>query len=232
MIDTATAYSLEFVGAALPEQASRLLEIGCGTGELAAALVRRGFEVVAVDMDEGAVAQAHAAGVDAREAEWPEFSCGTFDAILFIRSLHHVRDLPASLDAAFAAVRPGGRVIVEDFMAEGGSARSEAWFASFARLLRDARLLPHPTPFLARCLGEAEPDGNDHDHDLHDSGAIEAALHARGRVSAAPSAYYFRYLLPALGLATGLGATLLAHELALIEAGVIDALGRRYVATV
>lgn len=230
MIDVATRYSLEFVRDALPTGARRLLEIGCGNGELAAALMLDGFEVVALDMDADAVSRARAAGVDAHEAKWPDFHDGRFDAILFTRSLHHVRDLAGSLDAAFSALEPNGRLIVEDFLAEGCSARSEAWFNSFVRLLHEAGLLPHPTPFLAQRLGDAEPHG--HDHDLHGSSEIEAALGLRGHVTVSRSAYYFRYLLPALAENDRLGAGLAAHERALIDAGAIDALGRRYVATV
>ena len=58
---------------------------------------------------------------------------------------------------------------------------------------------------------------------------IEQALKASGaKVSAEEAAYYFRYLLPAVS--EKLGAALLDHELEVMAAGLIDPLGRRFVA--
>ena len=81
---------MEFVAGALPGPGLRLLEVGAGSGELARALVDAGHSVVAVDASEKAVASARELGVDARHADWHDFDDGTFDAILFTRSLHHI----------------------------------------------------------------------------------------------------------------------------------------------
>lgn len=227
MIDCATAYTYDFVVSALPHNARRVLEIGCGDGRLAALLLADGLDVVAIDSDPEAIAAAHARRVEARLAAWPEFAEGRFDAILFTRSLHHVGDLRGSLDAAFAALVAGGRLVIEDFMAEGGTERSDAWFHSLAAMLDRAGVVLEPTEFLLEILGRAEPQA--HDHDLHPSSAIEAALRERAKsLQTEAAAYYFRYLLPAVK--DDLGAALLNHELALIAAGSIDPLGRRYVA--
>jgi len=228
--DAATAYTRDFILSALPPAAKRVLEIGCGAGALAAELAQAELTIVAIDSDPAQVDEAKARGVDARSATWPDFSDGRFDAILFTRSLHHVDDLEVSVAAAFAALTEGGRLIVEDFMAEGCSDRSELWFASLAALLDQGGLLAEPSGHLAEVLGRTPTEA--HDHHLHSSGAIEAALRAQAEtVRTESSAYYFRYLLPSLpdgrpGLAKGL----LDHELALIDAGLIDPLGRRYVA--
>jgi len=229
LTEAATAYTRDFVLSALTPGATRVLEVGCGGGALAAELGRTGLEVIAIDSDPAQIEEARARGVDARVAAWPDFSGGRFDAILFTRSLHHVDDLAASVAAAFAALAAGGRVIVEDFMAEGCSARSERWFASLATMLDRGGLLREPTGHLAEVLGRVPPDGGD--HHLHGSGAIEAALRARGgAVRAKGSAYYFRYVLP-FARQAALGHALLGYECELIDAGLIDALGRRYVAT-
>lgn len=227
--DCATEYTLQFVLAALPAGASRILEIGCGEGALAAALAMAGLSVTAVDADPAAVEAAQARGVAAHHAEWPDFSDGLFDAVLFTRSLHHVADLGESLDAAGSALGKGGRVIIEDFLAEGPTERDAAWFGSLTATMDQAGLLIRPTPYLLHVLGRADAAHDDHDHRLHASAAIEAALRQRfGTVRAGPAAYHFRYLLP--GVDEALGRGLLAHEEALIAAGVIEALGRRYVA--
>jgi SAM-dependent methyltransferase len=226
--DCATAYTRDFILSALPEHAKRILEIGCGDGALAEALGQCGLQVVAIDRDAPLVEAAQKRGVDARQAEWPDFSSGDFDAILFTRSLHHVHDLAASVAAALETLRENGRIIVEDFMAEGCTDRSERWFASLAALLERTGLLGEPTGYLAQALGRTEPDA--HDHSLHSSGAIAAALGSQTAIlRTESSAYYFRYVLPALDGASGLAEAFLHHEREMIAAGVIDALGRRFV---
>jgi ubiquinone/menaquinone biosynthesis C-methylase UbiE len=231
MIDCATAYTLEFVRSSLPNNARRLLEIGCGDGALAVALNQAGLQVVAIDSDANMVAQARSRGVDARQAEWPDFADGSFDALLFSRSLHHVRALDASVAAAFAAVGDHGRVIVEDFRAEGASPRSDAWFNSFVLLMHRSGQLPRPTDFLQERMGLVTAESDAHDHDLHPSTAIESALAGEAvTFRCEGAAYYFRYLMPALNDRPGLTEALLEHELELIAADLIDPLGRRYVA--
>ena len=106
-----TEHTLQFVTRWLASPSARLLEIGCGDGELAAELRARGYEVVAIDSNPAAVAEARSRGVDARVATWPDFSDGRFDAVLFTRSIHHM-PLGEAVDRA-AATAP--RLIVEDF---------------------------------------------------------------------------------------------------------------------
>lgn len=230
MTDCATNYTRDFVRSALPPGARRVLEIGCGDGALAAALMAEGLEVVAIDADETAVARARALGADARIATWPDFSDGRFDAVLFTRSLHHVGDLGENVAAAFATIGAAGRVIVEDFAAEGGSARSCGWFQSFAAMLNRSDMLPNPTPYLSQVIAGGEDE--DHDHHLHSSTAIGAALRAQAtELRTENAAYYFRYLLPAISDRPGFAEAILEHERMLIQKDVIDPLGRRYVAS-
>jgi SAM-dependent methyltransferase len=222
-----TLYTAAFVRAALPAGASRLLEIGCGAGELAASLVADGFEVVALDTDATSVAAARKLGVDACRAEWPDFDERRFDAILFTRSLHHVHDLEAGIAAAVAALAPGGRIVVEDFAYEEADEASLAWFRD------EARRIGGDSDFIAGLVGSDAPLTDwwrgRHDHDLHPANVIDAALRrAARRVEASKAAYYFRYLasaLPEKALAAALGG-----ELAAIEAGAIRPLGRRWIA--
>jgi hypothetical protein len=98
-----------------PGARSRILEVGCGAGELAAALGARGHEVVAIDSSPEAVRQTRARGVDAREAVFPRFEAPPFDVVLFSRSLHHIEDLAGACVRAREIVQPGGFVLVEDW---------------------------------------------------------------------------------------------------------------------
>jgi len=84
-----TRETVEFLAAHV-RHGARLLEVGCGHGEVARLLGDGGFRVVAIDADPEAVAHARDLGVDARLAAWPEYSGPGVDAIAFTRSLHHI----------------------------------------------------------------------------------------------------------------------------------------------
>lgn len=219
-----TRYTYDFVTANLPRDAQRILEIGCGDGALAARLQAAGVEITAVDNDPDAVKAARAAGVDARLIVWPSPIGESFDAILFTRSLHHIRPLNEAVTEAHRALRPGGRIIVEDFRAEGGSKASERWFADLAHaLIKEGALEPETS--LDDLVARLAPD----DHDLHSSSAIAQALSVDGACEATNAAYYFRYLEPHLR-DPDRAQELLDQELSLIGAGSIEPLGRRFVA--
>lgn len=222
----ATAYTLDFVLGNLPENAHDILEVGGGEGELAAALAKRGLGVVALDANDELVAAAQARGVDARLGEWPVLMEQRFDAVLFTRSLHHIHPLNEAVAAARDALRPGGRIIVEDFRAEGGTARNRAWFAGIVHLLH-ANSSNGRQFNLEAMLSKTAPDGKE--HDLHSSTAIAEAIAKVGRAEAEDAAYYFRYLEPELS--SRATAALLDHELSLIASNAIDPLGRRFVVT-
>lgn len=218
----ATRYTYDFVTSNLPRGAARILEVGCGDGALAALLQADGLEVTAIDSDPEAVNAAIATGIGARLATWPVPMDEKFDAILFTRSLHHIHELDEAVGAAARALRPGGRIIVEDFRAEGGSQRSADWFADLARSLIADGALEASLDELTEKLAPA-------DHDLHASSTIAGTL--RGfEVEATDAAYYFRYLEPHLRR-PDMAQALLDQELALIDAGAIDPLGKRFVAS-
>ena len=221
-----TAYTHAFVLASLPAGARRILEIGCGDGALAESLVRDGYEVVAIDADAGCVTAALARGVEAHMAEWPADIEGTFDAVLFTRSLHHVHDLDGGVAAAGAALRPGGKVIVEDFRAEGGSQRSAGWYRAMVGDLSTGGALTDDADVAA--LLDKLPPAVHGGHELHSSSAIHDALGRYFTLRQEDAAYYFRYLEPHLR-EPGAAKWLLEVELEQIVAGEIDALGKRFV---
>jgi SAM-dependent methyltransferase len=223
----ATAYTLEFVLANLPDDAHDILEVGCGEGELAQRLGEHGLAVTALDSNRQCIERTQARGVDSRLGEWPiELGC-QFDAVLFTRSLHHVHDLERGVAAARRALRAGGRLIVEDSRIEGGLQRSSAWFTGLARTLFAAGACADGFD-LDHVL--AKLDFNPHEHGLHASTAIGEALRAFGTIAESDSAYYFRYLEPDLRGGAAAAEALLGHELELIAAGCIDPLGKRFVA--
>ena len=220
-----TAYTHAFILASLPAVARRILEIGCGDGALAECLVRDGYEVLAIDAEAGCVAAARERGIEARLAEWPAPVDGTFDAVLFTRSLHHVHDLEGGIAAAGAALRPGGRVVVEDFRAEGGSERSADWYRAMVGELADGDALADDASVAA--LLDKLPPAVHGGHELHSSSAIRDALSGYFTISEEDAAYYFRYVEPHLREPVA-AKWLLEVELEQIVAGEIDALGKRF----
>src|ERR1044072_8732539 len=112
-MSTSTHFTFNCVGTHLPEGAAALLEVGCGSGQLAAELAADGLELLALDSDPSCVAQANELGVDTRLARWQVTIGGSFDAILFTRSLHHIAPLEEAIAQAIRSLRPGGKIIVE-----------------------------------------------------------------------------------------------------------------------
>jgi SAM-dependent methyltransferase len=92
----------------------RLLDVGCGTGELAAYFASRGWRSAGIEPSAGACAAAAARGLEVHEgtiddAPWPP---GSFDAVTFNHALEHVPDPRTALRRAAELVRPGGLVLV------------------------------------------------------------------------------------------------------------------------
>jgi 2-polyprenyl-3-methyl-5-hydroxy-6-metoxy-1,4-benzoquinol methylase len=94
--------------------AGRLLDVGCGRGDLGSWLVRRGWSVVGVEPSAGACGVARARGVDARVGTLAEvkLESETYDAVVFRQSLEHVDDPVVDLRRARKALRDGGVAII------------------------------------------------------------------------------------------------------------------------
>jgi SAM-dependent methyltransferase len=114
------ADAFAFIRAALPPPPARVLEIGAGNGELARGLREAGFEVSAIDpaADEGTGVEALGL-IDAH---------GTFDAALAVVSLHHVEPLAESCAHLATLVKPGGRLVVDEFDVGRLDERAATWW--------------------------------------------------------------------------------------------------------
>ncbi|MFI6295487.1 class I SAM-dependent methyltransferase [Nonomuraea sp. NPDC050790] len=167
---------------ALPDAPARVLDAGCGAGALAAALIARGHDVTAIDLDPSA---ARAAGVPAREADLTVYEDDPFDVIVLSLSLHHMHPLEAALDRTAALLRPGGRLVVDEFAWDWADAAAATWFYDVGRLLgRFDRPEPDPLARWRAAHVDHSPAG-----DMLDAVAARFEVVRMRRVP-----YLFRYL--------------------------------------
>jgi len=93
---------------------ARILEVGCGEGELAERLGREtSADVVAIDQSRRMVELARARGVDARvgRAEELEFDDASFDCMVAAWMLYHVEELDQALGELARVLAPRGRLV-------------------------------------------------------------------------------------------------------------------------
>lgn len=112
---TALRY-LDLIGRMLPGSGHRLLEIGCGHGDMLVEAVRRGYEVAGVEIS------AHAVEVANRRLGRTAVSVGSigtvdlpaeyFDVVAFADVIEHVRDPKAFLHRVYGALKPGGMAVL------------------------------------------------------------------------------------------------------------------------
>ncbi len=94
--------------------AGRMVDVGCGRGDLAAAFVERGWRATGVEPSAAACDLARRRGVDARVGTLDDVAleAGAYDAAVFQHSLEHTPDPGGDLARVQAALRRGGAVLI------------------------------------------------------------------------------------------------------------------------
>lgn len=111
---------LEFIVSQIADRGPgplRILDIGCGNGNIALALGSLGHEVVGVDIDADSIQIATARNpfkhVSFRQTDVASMSLtDTFDALVCSEVLEHLPDPDSLVASAHRLLRPGGRLIV------------------------------------------------------------------------------------------------------------------------
>jgi len=142
-----------------PQPGERILDLGCGEGQLSEQIQAAGADVLAVDLSPSQVEGARARGLAAEVMDGAalEFD-GAFDAVFSNAALHWMRPVSKVFDNVFRALKPGGRFVAEMGGAGNVSAiRSALYDALEARGIDPARHDPwtFPGPGEARALLQA-----------------------------------------------------------------------------
>lgn len=129
-----------------PEAGERILDLGCGTGHLTAKIAESGAKVTGLDSSTSMIAQARQnfpalkfVLSDARDFRFDE----PFDAVFSNAALHWIHEAEPVVRCVAAALRPGGRFVlemgvkgnvgrirkaIEDVLTETGHAAQCPWF--------------------------------------------------------------------------------------------------------
>ena len=124
-----------------------VLDVGCGTGTLAARVEEEGLDVTGIDPSQGMIEmlRKQASGVEAVVGSGSElpFDTDSFDLVYCVAVLHHIadrEDVKRTLAEMVRVAKPGGRVIVWDH-----NPRNPYWKLLMARVPQDTgeeRLVP------------------------------------------------------------------------------------------
>ncbi|WEG10912.1 methyltransferase domain-containing protein [Pullulanibacillus sp. KACC 23026] len=99
-----------------PKQGEQILDLGCGTGDLAYNLYEQGVTIIGVDKSEKMIQQA--------QLKYPSIKfivrdvldltySNTFDAVFSNATLHWVKQPQQALRALYSSLKPGGRFVAE-----------------------------------------------------------------------------------------------------------------------
>jgi trans-aconitate methyltransferase len=134
-------YGAEVIELLAPKPGERILDMGCGTGHLTAAIASHGADVVGVDRS--------AAMVAAARKEYPNLTFevadatelpfrGEFDAVFSNATLHWIREPERPIRSVWNALKPHGRFVAE----LGGKGNIRKMQEAFDKTRADLNLEP------------------------------------------------------------------------------------------
>ena len=114
------------VEAVIEAKPPRVLDVGCGTGELTERFVRAGSDVQAIDISPRMVELTRARGIDAQIADVESIPFGDqeFDCVFAGWVLYHAPALDQAIAECARVLRPGGRLVASTIAEDN---LSEVW---------------------------------------------------------------------------------------------------------
>lgn len=139
-----------------PRPNERILDLGCGTGDLTARLARSGADVVGVDASEAMLVQARAkfpslTFVHGDAIALPDLGA-PFDAVFSNAVLHWIPDLRPVAKELARVLRPGGRFVAEF----GGEGCKELIYGTLRSVIREYGFVPCTVHFFRPLSSLAE----------------------------------------------------------------------------
>lgn len=109
-------YGEDLIGLLAPQKGERILDLGCGTGQLAAEIAALGVHVTGMDYSATMVDRARATHpdipFDVKDAR--NFHCDEpFDAVFSNAALHWIDDQISVIACIHRSLKPGGRLVLE-----------------------------------------------------------------------------------------------------------------------
>jgi ubiquinone/menaquinone biosynthesis C-methylase UbiE len=148
MIELSALDTYQFVKSMLPHPRQTIVEVGCGNGYLCLELARDGHDVIGIDVspdiievaERSSAAQPQPPGfgslrylcADVNTWQAPEAS---FDCAIFNRSLHHLSALQQTMAQVQRLLKPGGRIICQDYAFDRFDEQTACWLYQMQRLL-------------------------------------------------------------------------------------------------
>ena len=121
--------NLRFVMSQALPLPGRILEIGTGKGRFLTALLSHVTRVTTIDIDpaeqrcarlnvayEKPPGRARFMIANAENLPWPNHS---FDSVVSVNALHHMKNIPSVIDEVLRIARPAGKIVLADFNARG-----------------------------------------------------------------------------------------------------------------
>jgi SAM-dependent methyltransferase len=200
----------DFIREHVPAPPARVLEVGCGQGELTTALAVAGYDVLGID-------PVAPAGDRFRRIRLEDMSAGDapYDAVVASRSLHPNRHLDDALDRIVELLRPGGVLVLDEIGWDLADEPTLDWLYGQRRALAAAGHGEAP-----ESLDAVREEWEGSHLGIH---GYEALREAVDRRFAERSFVRTPFLYRGLG-----GVATEVLEQALIDSGAIQALGFRY----
>ncbi|HVZ55319.1 MAG TPA: methyltransferase domain-containing protein [Chitinophagaceae bacterium] len=161
LYDTRHAFVSRFgedlIGWLEPREGERILDLGCGTGQLAAEIARTGARVTGVDASAEMIARARAAYPD---MDWMVqdatglVTAEPFDAVFSNATLHWIQDQAAVLARVNGCLAAGGRFVFE-MGGRGNIARIQSALRQAAAELNLLGRMPGQTWFFPSLAAQA-----------------------------------------------------------------------------
>jgi len=113
-LNPALTANLDFSTFYLPyTKKGRILEIGCGNGQMLQTMETLGWDATGIDFDPKSIETAKALGLDVRQGDISkqQFPPESFDAIVMSHVIEHLPDSAETLSICNSLLRPGGKLI-------------------------------------------------------------------------------------------------------------------------